>query len=211
MTVIIDEIKSKIAEGNLLTAIQTALDHFKSVDSSIYDKLIIISSKYKELENDKIKGIIPYAEDEIRRNSIKDNLLNLIAELDKDFSELEKYKKEKVGKIELFDDDAIFIGVHGVHGHELVKVKISSILYIKAESGCSLIFLENGKKRVITKTLKSVEEILPKRKFLRINRSFIVSTKKIQKISRGYVVIEGVEIALLGKMRQELLKEIKRI
>ena len=59
----------------------------------------------------------------------------------------------------------------------------------------SSFYLDNEPKALITHlTMKAVEEMLPKDKFLRIHRSYIVHVDKIKKVDRNDCVYIGNEI-----------------
>ncbi len=58
-----------------------------------------------------------------------------------------------------------------------------------------MFYLDNEPKALITHlTMKAVEEMLPKDKFLRIHRSYIVHVDKIKKVDRNDCVYIGNEI-----------------
>jgi len=91
---------------------------------------------------------------------------------------------------------------------KLVKVKFSDILYIEGLKDYVIIRMEEG--RVITlQTMKSLEDKLPAKKFMRIHRSYIVALDKIHALVGNMVeVMEKGQIKHLpvGKnYRDELL------
>ena len=58
-----------------------------------------------------------------------------------------------------------------------------------------LFYLDNEPKALITHlTMKAVEDMLPKDRFLRIHRSYIIAVDKIQKVDRNDCVYIGKEI-----------------
>ena len=58
-----------------------------------------------------------------------------------------------------------------------------------------LFYLDNQPKALITHlTMKAVEEMLPKEKFLRVHRSYIVAIDKISKVDRNDCIYIGEEI-----------------
>ena len=58
-----------------------------------------------------------------------------------------------------------------------------------------LFYLDNESKPLITHlTMKAVEDMLPKERFLRIHRSYIIAVDKIQKVDRNDCVYIGNEI-----------------
>ncbi len=72
--------------------------------------------------------------------------------------------------------DTIFIRVNG----EFRQIFIDKILYVSGMKDYVMFYLENEHKPLITyQRMKVVEDILPKGKFMRVNRSYIVALDKI--------------------------------
>ena len=58
-----------------------------------------------------------------------------------------------------------------------------------------MFYLDNEPKPLVTHlTMKAVEEMLPKEKFLRVHRSYIVAVDKIKKVDRNDCIYIGKEI-----------------
>ncbi|MBT8219332.1 MAG: LytTR family DNA-binding domain-containing protein [Bacteroidia bacterium] len=71
---------------------------------------------------------------------------------------------------------------------KLIKVNFDDIIYIEGLKDYVIIRMKEG--RVITlQTMKSLEAKLPKKKFLRIHRSYIVGLEKIQAIVGNMVEV----------------------
>ena len=78
--------------------------------------------------------------------------------------------------------ETIFIKVDG----EYRQVIIDRIEYVSGMKDYVMFYLENERKPFITYLrMKSVEEMLPKDKFMRVHRSYIVALDKIQKVDRN--------------------------
>ncbi len=76
----------------------------------------------------------------------------------------------------------MFLRVDG----EFRQIFIDKILYVSGMKDYVMFHLENEKKPLITYLrMKVVEEMLPKDKFMRVNRSYIVALDKILKIDRN--------------------------
>ena len=87
--------------------------------------------------------------------------------------------------------NTVFIRVDG----EWRNVPIDQISYVNGMKDYVLFYLDNEPKALITHlTMKAVEEMLPKDKFLRIHRSYIIAVDKIQKVDRNDCVYIGKEI-----------------
>jgi len=105
------------------------------------------------------------------------------------------------------EDDFIFVK----SDKKLVRVNYDDVLYIEGLKDYVIIRMEKG--RVITlQTMKSLEDKLPRQRFQRIHRSYIVNLDKIQAIIGNMVeVMEKGQVKHLpvGKnYREELLQII---
>lgn len=75
------------------------------------------------------------------------------------------------------------------------NLAIDDIIYVNGMKDYVLFYLDNEPKPLITHlTMKAVEEMLPKDRFLRIHRSYIIAVDKIQKVDRNDCVYIGKEI-----------------
>lgn len=82
------------------------------------------------------------------------------------------------------DDDFFFVKAD----KKLIKVKFNDILYIEGLKDYVIIRMEEG--RVITlQTMKSLEDKLPAKKFMRIHRSYIVAIDKIHALVGNMVEV----------------------
>ena len=87
--------------------------------------------------------------------------------------------------------NTVFIRVDG----EWRNIPIDQITYVNGMKDYVLFYLDNETKALITHlTMKAVEEMLPKDRFLRIHRSYIIAVDKIQKVDRNDCVYIGKEI-----------------
>ena len=85
----------------------------------------------------------------------------------------------------------VFIRVDG----EWRNVSIDQITYVNGMKDYVLFYLDNEPKALISHlTMKAVEDMLPKDRFLRIHRSYIIAVDKIQKVDRNDCVYIGKEI-----------------
>jgi DNA-binding LytR/AlgR family response regulator len=87
--------------------------------------------------------------------------------------------------------NTVFIRVDG----EWRNVPIDQITYVSGMKDYVLFYLDSEPKALITHlTMKAVEDMLPKGRFLRIHRSYIIAVDKIQKVDRNDCVYIGKEI-----------------
>jgi two-component system LytT family response regulator len=63
-----------------------------------------------------------------------------------------------------------------------IFIKVGDILKLESESNYTILYLENNKKIVASKTLSVFEEMLESLNFMRIHRSFIINLTKIKNI-----------------------------
>ena len=106
---------------------------------------------------------------------------------------VEKVKKLFTPKAEAQTQhpNTVFIRVDG----EWQSISIDSIIYVNGMKDYVMFFLDNQPKPLITHlTMKAVEEMLPKSRFLRVHRSYIISVDKIRKIDRNDCIYIGNEV-----------------
>lgn len=99
-------------------------------------------------------------------------------------------------------------------GTRMCFLKISEIAFITAEGDYSMVNLINGKKGLVSKSMKEWEERLPKDFFCRIHRSSIVNTEVIDKIDKYFnnsykISLKGVKESLIISRRYA--KKIKSL
>lgn len=88
--------------------------------------------------------------------------------------------------------------------HQLVKVDMSDILYIEGLKDYVKVYLSTTEKPLLTLTsLKRLQEKLPTDKFLRLHRSFIVSTSAIRSATKTSVQIGPTTITVSEQFRED--------
>ncbi len=104
---------------------------------------------------------------------------------------VEKAKERSFHHIPNENPSTIFLKVDG----EFRQVSIDKILYISGLKDYVMFYLEGERKPLITHlTMKSVEEMLPPTKFMRVHRSYIVALDKIRSVDRNDCLYIGEEI-----------------
>lgn len=92
-------------------------------------------------------------------------------------------------------------------GYEEEKVNLEEVLYLEADGNYVTFVLKN--RTVLSRqTLTDVLQILPQNQFVRIHRSYIISLRKIEKMSRSEITIAGFKIPI-GASYEEKVAEIK--
>lgn len=100
------------------------------------------------------------------------------------------------------------IAIPTVHGFEFIKTE--DILYCKSENNYTNIFLQNGEKKLISKTLKDVEKTLVNHMFLRIHQSFLINPKYLKQYNKndgGYVIMDDGHSLPVSKHKRHLLTD----
>jgi DNA-binding LytR/AlgR family response regulator len=101
--------------------------------------------------------------------------------------------------------DYLFVKNSGIYE----KVFLSDIFYIQGLQ--NYVIIETQKKKLITYlTLSSIEEFLPSKLFLKVNRSYIVSIEKIESFNNNYVFINNQNIAISRQNKGRILNELCR-
>ena len=81
--------------------------------------------------------------------------------------------------------------------YKLVQVELRKILYIEGLKDYIKIYTEDQPKPILSlMSMKSMEELLPPSRFMRVHRSFIVQKDKIRIIARGRIVFEKTYIPI---------------
>ena len=81
--------------------------------------------------------------------------------------------------------------------YQLIQIYLDKILYIEGLKDYLKIYIEDAPQPIITHiTMKAMEEMLPKNKFIRVHRSFIVSQDKIKIIDRNRIVFGKTHIPI---------------
>lgn len=66
----------------------------------------------------------------------------------------------------------------------VVFTEIAAIIYCEAKDNYTLFQLKDGKQHIVAKTLKTVQEVLEERNFLRVHRQYLVNLDYISKYVR---------------------------
>ena len=92
-------------------------------------------------------------------------------------------------------------------GYEDITLPLAAIQYIEARNNYACIHLDNREDVVPQMTLKSLLELLPEGKFVRIHRSYIIPVHRIESKKATSVKLVGVETPLpVGRAHKENLK-----
>ena len=87
-------------------------------------------------------------------------------------------------------------------------IEIENIIYCQSDSNYTHIHLKKSKPMIVSKTLKDIEEMLPKSAFFRVHHSFTVHLKHIKrylKADGGYLVMSNGDTVKVARSKKELL------
>ncbi len=93
--------------------------------------------------------------------------------------------------------------------YRLVRIPFGSILYIEGLKDYVKFYMDSSDSPVLSlMSLKNLEEVLPKDRFLRVHRSFIVSLAGIRAIDRGRIIMDKGVIPIGDTYREAVQKLI---
>lgn len=87
------------------------------------------------------------------------------------------------------------------------------ILHAESQNNYTYLYFSDGRKLVVSKTLKEVEELMPEPGFLRVHHSHIVNLQHVRKYIRGdggyLVLIDDSHINVSRSRKEDLLNALK--
>lgn len=87
--------------------------------------------------------------------------------------------------------------------YKLIRIYLSEIKYIESSNEYIQIHLINGEPITTLIRLKVIEEQLPKEKFMRVHRSFIVNLDKVKVIERNRIVFDHHTFIPIGEQYKD--------
>jgi len=115
---------------------------------------------------------------------------------------LHKFQQENKSEI-TSSTSSFFIKNKG----ELIKITKDEVLLIEAFDNYAYIVTTNDK-YMVSYTLKKVQEKINDARFLRIHRSYVINTQKIDSLFEGYVIMQNHKISIGKSYKEQLMKEI---
>jgi len=113
--------------------------------------------------------------------------------------------EEQETNIEQVESEFIFIK----SDRRFFKVNFKDILFIEGLKDYVIIQMEN--QRLITHmNLKTIHELLPQKRFLRVNRSYIINKERVDSFSNNDVFIGNYEIAISNFYRDTFFEELTK-
>jgi DNA-binding LytR/AlgR family response regulator len=91
---------------------------------------------------------------------------------------------------------------------KLIKLKTDDILFIES-MGDYVKFITLQKNYISLYTIKSLEEKLNKHSFLKVHRSYLVNTKKINDLQGNTLYIQGHQVPISKAHKEEIIQRLK--
>jgi len=92
----------------------------------------------------------------------------------------------------------------------MLKIAFNEIIYIESYSDYIKIQLDNKTKVVTRETISAIEAKLPKRKFIRIHRSYIIAVNYIESFTNEQIVIFGKSLPISRSYKKEVLSLLEK-
>ncbi|MBC6998023.1 LytTR family DNA-binding domain-containing protein [Cytophaga sp. FL35] len=116
-------------------------------------------------------------------------------------------KKDDSQLIETNEKEFIFVKSE----YKQVKIKLSEVLYFEGLKDYVKIWLKGLERPILTlMSLKSLQEELPKKDFLRVHRSYIVALNNIDVVERSQILINDLRITVSEQYKPQFLEYIQK-
>ncbi len=112
----------------------------------------------------------------------------------KAISKVETKQQNLIPSVETKEMNEVYIKV----GYDHVRILIDTIVYIVSDADYTELHLQN-KKHVSSETLRYWEELLPSKKFMRVHKSYIINTSKIERVSGNQIYLTNQKTVPLGR------------
>jgi two-component system, LytTR family, response regulator len=162
---------------------------FKVIFTTAYDQYAIQAIKFSAL-------------DYLMKPIDKDELTLAISKL----SESSNANAEQVKLLNNIKTDLAKIALGTLDGVEIIE--IASIVHCKSDSNYTTIYFADKSKKIFTKTLKAIEELLEGKNFMRIHQSHLINLNFLSKYIKGnggdVVLSTGESLPVARNKKQEL-------
>ncbi len=98
-----------------------------------------------------------------------------------------------------------------IPSHDAIQfVQLENIVYLKAESNYTSIFLQDATRIFVSKTLKEFEDLLPAAHFFRVHHTYIINKNHMRKYLKGdggqVLMSNGVTIDVSRRKKEEFIR-----
>jgi len=170
---------------------------FDVVFCTAYDQFAIKAFKYSAL-NYLLKPVDPDDLKETIRRIEEKHAVPTREQIELLLQNVKNVNKTTIPRIALTTNDG------------MIFVSTQDIIYCEAESNYTAIVLTGGKKIMVSKVLKDIDEALAGPDFFRVHNSFLININHIKKFVRGeggYVIMDNdANISISRSRRQEFME-----
>ncbi len=168
---------------------------------------VVITTAYNQYAIKALKNeAIDYLLKPIDTDDLKDTITKIKKHNAKNFS------AERLEKILLnFNSNTVHKKITVNTDGKLLFLESDEIIYAESDGNYSTVYLSDGKKILLTKKLKEVNELLPEDSFFRIHNSYIINLNKVKEFLKtdGYVILEsGHKIPVSRQKKSDFLDMI---
>ncbi len=181
----------------------TGFELLEKIESPNFDIIFTTAHVQFALKAIKISAldylIKPIDDEELRLSVNKASEKKQLSSLTSISHLLEQIKKQSVS-------DRIYLPT--ITGLEFVD--ITSINRCESDSNYTTLFLEQGKKIIVSKPLKEIGDMLKTKQFFRVHNSHIVNLKRVGKYVKGdggHLVMQSGEVIPVSRSRKQALMD----
>lgn len=172
--------------------------NFEVVFCTAYDQFAIKAFRYSAL-NYLLKPVDPVElKSTVQRIAEKKNMLSR-EQFEILMQNLKQQPKSTPQRIALTNNDG------------LIFVSTADIIYCEAESNYTNVVLEGGKKILVSKVLKDIDEALEGPDFFRVHSSYLINLNRIKKFVRGdggYIIMDNDAVVSISRSRKQEFMEL---
>ncbi len=95
-------------------------------------------------------------------------------------------------------------------GYDHIKVLLNEIRYISSDQNYAVFYLTNGKRLMVRSTLMEMNEKLPSRLFVRINRGTIVNVEYVTEVQTNDLYVGDVHFTISRTVREAVLQQLQK-
>lgn len=148
---------------------------------------VVITTAYNEYA---IKALKHEAQDYLLKPIDTDDLKDTISRIKKynaKFKNSDAMERVLIDFTQKHNPRKITINTDG----KMIFLSSDDIIFVESDGNYCTLFLEGNHKKVVTKKLKDIDDLLPENSFFRIHNSYIINLNKIKEFlkSDGYVVM----------------------
>ncbi|WP_299891723.1 LytTR family DNA-binding domain-containing protein [uncultured Lacinutrix sp.] len=180
------DLLDKVGDRNFETVFVTAYNHYAIEALNAHASYYLMKPIAID---DLIKAVDYVVEIKTKEDALQDQVL------------VPKTSKNVDGKITIPQQD----------GFEIIS--IADILFCKADDNYTEIYLNNNKRKIVSKTLKHFEETLKGSSFARVHKSYLVNVNEVVKYVKGkggsVILSNGKEVMVSPSKKSELLSYFK--